>query len=57
MCLNLLTKEESFDLEASDGLEREILVNCFSLVLERGMRKSGGMCIRGLVVVMRPRPF
>eukprot|EP01083_Nonionella_stella_P064292 167420_1 len=34
LCLSLLTKEGSLDLEASDGLERDALVNCFSLVLD-----------------------
>ena len=33
LCLSLLTKEGSLDLEASKGLERDALVNCFSLVL------------------------
>ncbi len=34
LCLSLLTKEGSLDLEASDSLERDALVNCFSLVLD-----------------------
>jgi len=34
LCLSLLTKDGSLDLEASSGLERDALVNCFSLVLD-----------------------
>jgi hypothetical protein len=34
VCLSLLTKDGSLDLEASSSLERDALVNCFSLVLD-----------------------
>eukprot|EP01083_Nonionella_stella_P121053 363479_1 len=34
LCLSLLTKEGSSDLEANDGLERDAMVNSFSLVLD-----------------------
>jgi len=34
LCLSLLTKDGSLDLEASSSLERDALVNCFSLVLD-----------------------
>ena len=34
LCLSLLTKEGSLDLEATSALERDALVNCFSLVLD-----------------------
>jgi hypothetical protein len=34
LCLSLLTKDGSLDLEASSALERDALVNCFSLVLD-----------------------
>lgn len=34
LCLSLLTKEGSLDLQASTALERDALVNCFSLVLD-----------------------
>lgn len=34
VCLSLLTKDGSLDLEASSSQERDALVNCFSLVLD-----------------------
>lgn len=34
LCLSLLTKEGSLDLEASSAMERDALVNCFSMVLD-----------------------
>lgn len=34
VCLSLLTKDGSLDLEASSPMERDALVNCFSLVLD-----------------------
>lgn len=34
VCLSLLTRDGSLDLEASSAMERDALVNCFSLVLD-----------------------
>jgi len=34
VCFSLLTKDGSLDLEANSSLERDALVNCFSLVLD-----------------------
>lgn len=34
LCLSLLTKEGSLDLQASSALERDALVSCFSMVLD-----------------------
>lgn len=34
LCLSLLTKDGSLDLEANTAMERDALVNCFSLVLD-----------------------
>ena len=47
LCLSLLTKEGSSDLEASDGLERDAMVNSFSLVLDEVLAQNWrGVCIR-----------
>jgi len=40
VCLSLLTRDGSLDLEASSALERDALVNCFSLVLDEVHAKN-----------------
>lgn len=40
VCLSLLTRDGSLDLEASSAQERDALVNCFSLVLDEVHAKN-----------------
>ncbi len=40
VCLSLLTRDGSLDLEASSSQERDALVNCFSLVLDEVHAKN-----------------